>query len=338
MRAFVIDGPGSGAVQEVETPVAARGEVVVDVERVGLCGTDLEFFAGTMPYLRTGEARYPIRIGHEWCGLVTAVGAGVDPAWIGRVVTGDTMLGCGSCERCTDGRQHLCADRVEVGVKGGWPGALAEQVKTRAVSLHVLPDTLDLTLGALVEPGANALRAYEAASLQTGDRLLVAGVGTIGMFVAMFARADGVEVHLVGRRPASLAFARSLGFERVTTLDEVPRLAFDAIVDASNGVDLPAAVLDLAEPGRRVVYIGLAPRPSLIDSRIIAMKDLSVVGVLGGSSGLESTVGWIGSGRIDPRPLVAATIPLDDVGAVLGGARDPGWGAAPKVHVDPHAR
>lgn len=338
MRAFVIDGPGSGAVQEVETPVAARGEVVVDVERVGLCGTDLEFFAGTMPYLRTGEARYPIRIGHEWCGLVTAVGAGVDPAWIGRVVTGDTMLGCGSCERCTDGRQHLCADRVEVGVKGGWPGALAEQVKTRAVSLHVLPDTLDLTLGALVEPGANALRAYEAASLQTGDRLLVAGVGTIGMFVAMFARADGVEVHLVGRRPASLAFARSLGFERVTTLDEVPRLAFDAIVDASNGVDLPAAVLDLAEPGRRVVYIGLAPRPSLIDSRIIAMKDLSVVGVLGGSSGLESTVGWIGSGRIDPRPLVAATISLDDVGAVLGGARDPGWGAAPKVHVDPHAR
>lgn len=338
MRAFVIDGPGSGAVQEVETPVAARGEVVVDVERVGLCGTDLEFFAGTMPYLRTGEARYPIRIGHEWCGLVTAVGAGVDPAWIGRVVTGDTMLGCGSCERCTDGRQHLCADRVEVGVKGGWPGALAERVKTRAVSLHVLPDTLDLTLGALVEPGANALRAYEAASLQTGDRLLVAGVGTIGMFVAMFARADGVEVHLVGRRPASLAFARSLGFERVTTLDEVPRLAFDAIVDASNGVDLPAAVLDLAEPGRRVVYIGLAPRPSLVDSRIIAMKDLSVVGVLGGSSGLESTVGWIGSGRIDPRPLVAATISLDDVGAVLGGARDPGWGAAPKVHVDPHAR
>jgi threonine dehydrogenase-like Zn-dependent dehydrogenase len=338
MRAFVIDGPGSGAVQEVETPVAARGEVVVDVERVGLCGTDLEFFAGTMPYLRTGEARYPIRIGHEWCGLVTAVGAGVDPAWIGRVVTGDTMLGCGSCERCTDGRQHLCADRVEVGVKGGWPGALAEQVKTRAVSLHVLPDTLDLRLGALVEPGANALRAYEAASLQTGDRLLVAGVGTIGMFVAMFARADGVEVHLVGRRPASLAFARSLGFERVTTLDEVPRLAFDAIVDASNGVDLPAAVLDLAEPGRRVVYIGLAPRPSLIDSRIIAMKDLTVVGVLGGSSGLGSAIGWIGSGRIDPRPLVAATIPLDDVGAVLGGARDPGWGAAPKVHVDPHAR
>jgi threonine dehydrogenase-like Zn-dependent dehydrogenase len=338
MRAFVIDGPGSGAVQEVETPVAARGEVVVDVGRVGLCGTDLEFFAGTMPYLRTGEARYPMRIGHEWCGLVTAVGAGVDPAWIGRVVTGDTMLGCGSCERCTDGRQHLCADRVEVGVKGGWPGALAEQVKTRAVSLHVLPDTLDLTLGALVEPGANALRAYEAASLQTGDRLLVAGVGTIGMFVAMFARADGVEVHLVGRRPASLAFARSLGFERVTTLDEVPRLAFDAIVDASNGVDLPAAVLDLAEPGRRVVYIGLAPRPSLVDSRIIAMKDLSVVGVLGGSSGLESTVGWIGSGRIDPRPLVAATISLDDVGAVLGGARDPGWGAAPKVHVDPHGR
>ena len=337
MRAFVIDGPGSGGVHEVDAPVAGPGEVVVDLRRVGLCGTDPEFFAGTMPYLRTGEARYPMRIGHEWCGIVTAVGAGVDPAWTGRLVTGDTMLGCGSCVRCTDGRQHLCADRVEVGVKGGWPGALAEQVKTRAASLHALPDALDLTLGALVEPGANALRAYEAAAVSAGDRLLVAGIGTIGLFVAMFARADGVEVDLVGRRPSTLAFARSLGFERVTTLDDVPRTAFDAIVDASNAIDLPERVLDLAEPGRRVVYIGLAPRPSLIDSRVIAMKDLTVVGVLGGSSGLAATIEWIGSGRIDPRPLVAATVRLDDVATVLGGARDPGWGPGPKIHVDPRA-
>jgi threonine dehydrogenase-like Zn-dependent dehydrogenase len=335
VRAFVIDRPGAGSVQEVEAPVAGPGEAVVDVHRVGLCGTDPEFFAGTMPYLATGEARFPMRIGHEWCGIVTAVGPGVDRSWIGRLVTGDTMLGCGRCVRCADGRQHLCADRVEVGVKGDWPGALAEQVKTRAGSLHGLPDSLDPTLGALVEPGANALRAYEAAAVGPGDRLLVTGTGTIGLFTAMFGRADGVEVHLVGRRPSSLAFARSLGFERVTTLEDVPRLPFDAIVDASNGADLPAAVLDLAEPGRRVVYIGLAPRPSPIDSRAIAMKDLTVVGVLGGSSGLAPTIGWIASGRIDPRPLVAATVRLDEVAAVLGGARDPAWGPGPKVHVDP---
>ena len=112
----------------MDAPVAGPGEVVVDVERAGVCGTDIELFTGEMAYLHTGQARYPMRIGHEWCGVVTAVGADVDEGWIGRRVTGDTMLGCGKCDRCLAGRQHVCADRFEVGISGGWPGALAEQV------------------------------------------------------------------------------------------------------------------------------------------------------------------------------------------------------------------
>ena len=104
------------------------GEAVIDVARVGLCGTDVELFSGQMAYLQTGEAAYPLRIGHEWSGRVHSVGPGVDEAWIGRRVTGDTMLGCGRCRRCAAGRQHLCDDRFEVGIRRGWPGALAEQL------------------------------------------------------------------------------------------------------------------------------------------------------------------------------------------------------------------
>src|SRR5688572_21775596 len=113
MRAFVVNAPGEGAVIEVEPPMAAPGQVVVDVERVGVCGTDVEFFTGEMEYLRERRATYPIRLGHEWCGTVSAVGDGVDPGWSGRRVTGDTMLGCGHCYRCRSGRQHVCADRYE---------------------------------------------------------------------------------------------------------------------------------------------------------------------------------------------------------------------------------
>ena len=105
MRAFVITGPGQAEVLDVDEPVAAPGEVVVDVARAGVCGTDVEFFTGEMSYLHSGQASYPMRIGHEWCGTVSAVGAGVDAAWIGRRVTGDTMLGCGHCARCRSGRQ-----------------------------------------------------------------------------------------------------------------------------------------------------------------------------------------------------------------------------------------
>ena len=91
MRAFVITGPGKADVLEVDRPVAGPGAVVVDVERAGVCGTDVEFFTGEMTYLHTGDAAYPIRIGHEWCGTVTSAGPGVDPAWIGRRVTASTV-------------------------------------------------------------------------------------------------------------------------------------------------------------------------------------------------------------------------------------------------------
>jgi threonine dehydrogenase-like Zn-dependent dehydrogenase len=119
MRAFVITGPRRSAVFDVPSPVAAPDQVVVDVERAGVCGTDVEFFTGEMAYLHQGHAEYPIRPGHEWCGTVSAVGDDVDPAWLGRRVTGDTMLGCGWCRRCYNGLHYVCEDRFEIGIRGG---------------------------------------------------------------------------------------------------------------------------------------------------------------------------------------------------------------------------
>ena len=335
MRAFVLIGPREFEVQDVPPPVAAPGSVVVDVRRVGVCGTDVEFFTGEMPYLHEGHARYPIRLGHEWCGTVSAVGGGVDPAWLGRRVTGDTMIGCGHCQRCLTGRQHVCEDRREIGIRGGVPGALAEQLAVPLSGLHVLPDGVDDTSGAMVEPGGNALRAVRGAALARGDRALVLGPGTIGLLIAMFARAQGVDVHLVGRSPRSLDFARSLGFGGVWTRDEIPGLAWDAVIDASNAAALPALALDLVEPGKRVVYIGLAGVPSLIDSRTLAFKDVTAVGILSASAGLAGSIERYAAGDVDPRPLVAATVGLDQVGAVLSGWRPDEAGLGPKIHVDP---
>jgi threonine dehydrogenase-like Zn-dependent dehydrogenase len=335
MRAFVITGPGAAEVRDVEAPRPRRGEVVVDVERAGVCGTDAEIFSGEMEYLRTGHARYPMRIGHEWCGVVSAVGEGVDGAWVGRRVMGDTMLGCGGCERCGSGRAHLCDERYEIGIRGGWPGALAEQLPVPVGALHALPDTVDATLGALVEPGANALRAVEGASLSPGGRLLVLGPGTIGLLVAQIAAARGAEVHLMGATEASLRFAASVGFEHTWRRETLPALRWDAVVDASGATELPALALDLVEPGRRAVFIGIAPHPSRVDSRVLAFKDVTAVGVLSGSPGLAGTIELYASGAVDPRALVAATVGLEEAAAVLSGERRPDWGDAPKVHVDP---
>lgn len=333
MKALVITGPHAAEVQDVEPPVAAPGEVVVDVQRAGICGTDIEFFTGEMAYLHTGHAQYPIRIGHEWMGTIAQVGPGVDPSWVGRRVTGDTMLGCGECRRCRNGLQHVCENRFELGIRGGKPGALAEKVAVPSTSVHRLPDTVDDAMGAMVEPGGNAFRSVQGAQLTPGDRCLVLGPGTIGLLCAMFARAAGAEVHLVGRSERSLAFARQLGFEGVWTEDSLPAFAWDAVIESSNAAHFPAKALELVEPGKRVVYVGLAGSPSLIDTRDLALKDVTAVGVLSASPGLAGTIQAYAAGDVDPRPLVAATVTLDEMPAILAGTRPDNAGPGPKFHV-----
>jgi 2-desacetyl-2-hydroxyethyl bacteriochlorophyllide A dehydrogenase len=337
VRAFVVTGPRRSEVTEVERPRPAPGQVVIDIERVGVCGTDVELFTGEMAYLPEGRATYPIRLGHEWCGTVSAVGDGADPAWLGRRVTGDTMLGCGACHRCRAGRAHVCEYRFEVGIRGGFPGALAEQLAMPASALHHLPEAVDAVAGALVEPGGSALRSLQAAALAPGERVLVLGPGTIGLLTALFALAHGAEVHVLGLPGPSLGFARTLGVHGAWTAADLPRLPFDAVIDASNSPDLAAQALDLVEPGKRAVFVGVAGRPSLIDTRTMVLKDVTAVGILGASAGLSGTIESYAAGAVDPRPLVAATVGLGQVADVLAGWRPPGSGPGPKVHVDPRA-
>src|SRR5262249_62313203 len=99
--------------------------------------------------------------------------------------------------------------------------------------------------------------------------------------------------------------------------------------------DAPAAARDLVERGGRLVYIGLSGEPSLVDTRSLVLKDVTAVGILSASPALAGTIECYASGRVDPRPLVAATVGLADVARVLAGWRPPGAGPGPKIQVDP---
>ncbi|MEO5652090.1 MAG: alcohol dehydrogenase catalytic domain-containing protein [Marmoricola sp.] len=335
MRAFVLTGPGESAVLDVASPVAAPGQVVVDIARVGVCGTDAEMFSGEMEYLHNGLAAYPLRLGHEWCGTVSAVGEGVDPVWIGRRTTGDTQIGCGHCHRCSTGRQHVCEERHEIGLRNGFDGALAEQLAVPVSALLPLPEGVDDAAGAMVEPGGNALRAVRAAEVGRDERLLIIGPGTIGLLAAQFAVAQGCEVHVLGVAPASLAFASGLGLAGAWTAAQLPDLRWDGVVDASNHPSSPAFAAELVDAGRRIVYIGLSESPSLLDTRVLAMKDATAVGVLSASPGLAGAIEHYASGAVDPRGLVAAVVSLEGVDDILRGQRPDHAGPGPKIQVDP---
>ena len=332
MRALVITGPRAARVEEVEAPQAGPGQVVVDVRRAGICGTDVELFTRQLAYFAQGKTGYPLRPGHEWCGVVSALGAGVDPGWLGVRVTGDTMLGCGHCDRCRAGRGHVCAERHEVGIMG-WAGALAEQVMVPAWSLHRLPDAIDDRAGALVEPGGNAWRAASAAQAGPGQRILVCGPGTIGLLTAAFAAAAGAEVHILALDRSREALAASFGAAAYWTADDLPPGTYDAVVDCTDDHQMPATALELAEPAGRLVFIGISGVPSLVDSRGLVLGDMTAIGILGASAGLAPSIEHYAGGRVDPSAIVQVTVGLDEAAEALAGQISAGTGT--KVHIDP---
>ena len=338
MRALVVTGPREAAVQEVEAPVAGPGELLIEVERVGICGTDVELYLGEMSYLESGLSRFPVRLGHEWTGRVLAAGSAEDQEWIGRRVTGDTMLGCGTCDYCRRGVHHVCPNRHEIGITHGWPGALAEQLLVPTRFAYPIPEHVSVTAAALVEPGGNALRAVRAAQLEPGRTVLVLGSGTIGLLAAQFARAEGAEVHLAGVRPGSLDLGRRLGIEHVVTVDEVTAGdgdRFDAVIDCTSVESSPALAVRLVKPAGRVVFIGLSSTPSVVDSRRIALKDVTAVGILSASPGLAGAIDGFASGAVVPDAIVSEVVSLDEVPSRLDGMRGADAGPGPKVHVDP---
>lgn len=338
MRALVVTGPHEASVQEVPAPVPSAGELLVEVERVGICGTDVELYTGEMAYLEQGHTHFPIRLGHEWTGRVIATGSPEDEEWIGQRVTGDTMLGCGRCDYCRRGVHHVCPNRFEVGIRDGWHGALAEQTLVPTRFAHPIPEQVSVSAAALVEPGGNSLRAVRAAHLEPGRSVLILGSGTIGLLAAQFALAEGAEVHLAGVRPGSLDLARSLGIPHVTTVDEVTAGdgdRFDAVIDCTSVESSPALAVRLVKPAGRVVFIGLSSTPSEVDTRDVALKDVTAVGILSASPGLAGAIDGFASGAVVPDAIVSEVIGLDEVPSRLGGQRGPDAGPGPKVHVDP---
>jgi threonine dehydrogenase-like Zn-dependent dehydrogenase len=221
-----------------------------------------------------------------------------------------------------------------MGLRDGLPGAMAERALVPAVALRRLPDGLEPAAGALVEPAGSVVRALRASGAGRGDRVCVWGSGTLGLLAVQFAVADGLVVDVVGVRPEQLAIARTLGARATFGPDELPDEPYEAVIDVSTGEDAPAAAVELVEPAGRVVLVGLSERPSLLDTRRAVLRDVSVVGVLAASAGLERAIELAEARVLDPGPIVAEVVGLEEVADVLRGART-APGGAPKTHVDP---
>lgn len=338
MKALRVVAPRTIEIQEVPALIAGSGQLLVEVERVGICGTDVELYTGEMAYYRSGRTTFPVQLGHEWTGTVSDVGAGVSRSWIGKRVTGDTMLGCGLCARCATGKTYLCDERIELGITDGWGGALAEQMLIPERFAFEIPDSISIAAATMIEPAGNSLRSVEAAALEENQKLLIFGSGTIGLLAAQFALAKNLEVHIAGNRTSSLDLAKQLGPIQVHLIDEIRQNGtreYDAVIDASSLDYVPGVALNKVLPGGRVVLIGLSRTPSLIDTRVLVLQDITVVGILSASPGLQRAIDHFASGAVNPELLISEVIGMHEVADRLQGNRGANAKSGPKIHVDP---
>lgn len=337
MRALVIARPGTAYVEDVAPPIPGSGEVLVDIRSAAICGTDLELFDGAMHPTRARLVHYPVRAGREWAGVVRSVGAGVSPDWVGARVVGESMIGCRTCDRCQSGRHWLCRNATDISTQGTRPGALAEQIAVPVQALHRLPGSVDDIRGSMVEPGGAAWRAVSDSGVQAGEQVLILGAQALGLLVALFARATGIDTHILEPDHGRAAFARSLDFPCSTEESTLPVREWNAVIDVSNTADLPAVALRLVEPGRTFVQLGLSGPASRVDARAIVLNDLTAVGIASATAGFVPAIEQYASGVVDPGVLVRETTSLAQVPALLAQWPTAAAALAPKVVVElPH--
>jgi len=319
-RAVLVDAPGHHRVVERDRPEPQEGEAVVRIVAAGMCGSDRDIYAGTRP---TPFVRYPIIPGHEWSGLVEAVGPGVSMDLVGAAVVGEGFRACFSCANCRSGATNLCeAGYDETGFTQA--GAFADHLVLPARLLHVLAGRRDLDTAALIEPAACAADAIARTAIRTGERAAVVGTGTLGlMAVALLGLQSPAELVAVDVRTGQEDLARRFGATAFRTPDQLAASTdggrFDVVVEAAGSGRSALLAAQLARRGARVALLGMPGDSSAaIPVQLLVGRQLTVATVFGASAaGWLAAVQAFNAGLLDPAPVITHALPLEDYGKAI---------------------
>ncbi|HEY4022525.1 MAG TPA: alcohol dehydrogenase catalytic domain-containing protein [Pseudonocardiaceae bacterium] len=327
--AVLLAAPGIVNVTQLPVPPPLPDELLIQVVAAGICGSDVELFAGNRP---ADIVRYPVVPGHEWAGRVAAVGAGVTGFTTGDPVVAEGLRWCGRCARCLAGATNLClAGYQETGFTE--PGAFAEYVAVPARLAHRLPEASDLEQAALLEPTACVVTALLAGAPQTGQRMVVIGGGTLGLIaVQLLARAAPAELLLVEVR----ADRRNLGarFGATATLDPTElantRLDADLVIEAAGAAGTGLAAIRAARRGGTVVLLGIPGAGATpLPPDELAVRELHIHGVFGAqAASWPIAIERFAAGDLDLGRMISHRFPLAEVSTAVQTAsgHSPGLG------------
>jgi 2-desacetyl-2-hydroxyethyl bacteriochlorophyllide A dehydrogenase len=316
MRAIVFTEPGSFSLQEVPDPVPGPREVLVRVQAVGICGTDLHVLEGEFE-----PTVFPLVPGHETSGVVESVGDEVSEFAPGDRVSVDPTLTCGECSFCANGRANLCLRWNGSGV-ARTNGSVADFQVAPVKNVHRLGDEVDLDLAAMIEPLSCAIRGYDLLPRRMGEHYLVYGAGTMGLMMAQLApRAGAASVTVIDRNPSRLEAAQEVGIELVaTSAEEVRRPGgWDTVIDCTGVVAAIEDGLTRVRRGGTFQQFGVAPtdaRASFSPFRVYN-DELTVVGSMAVLNSYARAVEMFAAGALRAEPMVSHAFSLEDYGEAL---------------------
>ena len=338
MRAYMFYGPGDLRLEEIPEGRPGPGEIAVEIKAAATCGTDLKSYRRGHPTL---FPTLPARFGHEFSGVVTEVGEGVEKFQVGQRVVAANTAPCGACWACTIGRESLCENLQYLN------GAFAEQIVVpRAIvdrNTYAIPDSLPFEAAAPLEPLSTVVHGMNESGIALGDTVVINGAGPIGQMFLKLAQLRGATVVVADRSEGRLAQAKAAGAAVTVNLSglETPEECAAAVrpfTPGGRGADVAIEAVGLPQvweqtvlglrPGGTAVLFGGTPKnaPFTLNSSDMHYKEYTIKGVYHHQPRFVAiAVELLASGKFDGmslctevRPLEALVESLEDMAAGRG--------------------
>ncbi len=338
MKQAVMTSPGKIEIRDIEKPTPPADEVLIRVQRIGVCGSDIHVYHGLHPY-----TTYPVVQGHEVSGVVAETGADVTGFATGDKVVFMPQVTCGVCYPCRHGMYHICDQLKVMGFQTG--GAAQEYFPVKAEMVLKLPENISLDDAALIEPISVAVHALGRFGKLEGKKVLVLGAGTIGNLVAQVAQASGAAAVMVTDIAGyKLDKARACGIRHVINSSEVdlgqsivstfgPDKA-DLILECVGVQPTITQAIAYARKGSTIVGVGVFGKKPEVDLGLVQDRELTLLGTLMyQKKDYERAIELVAAGKLHLNEMITQRFPFSQYLAAYEAIESSG-GRYMKVMID----
>jgi len=342
MKAWVLGDPDQLALREKPTPVPVRAEVLVRIDAVAICATDLEIIHSGSPASILGGLPFnkDFTPGHEYMGAVAALGPDVDEYRIGERVSVEIHAGCGQCKRCRQGMYTSCLNygKPDKGHRANGfttDGGFAEYAVNHINTLVRVPDTMsDAEATLVVTAGTSMYGLTELGGLVAGESVVVIGPGPIGLLAVAVAKALGASpVILTGTRNGRLQIGKELGADSVVNVNhenavEVVKqltggIGADYVVECAGTEATLNQAIHMTNRGGKICFAAFPHEPATLDIAHLVRNNIYAYGIRGeGRSATHRAMAFMAEKRFDATRIHTHTFPLADLPTALRYARD----------------